>query len=444
MEDLLQIVDSIVSAAKPGEEVEAVVMDSSETEVRVYEGEVESHTSAVSQGLGIRVIKDQCQGFAYTGTLDPKMTEQTLLEARANADFGTPDEYLALAEPDGVEYAELDLFADFNSNSDEKIAMASKLEAEVKAGHKSIFGVETAEYGDVSATAAVASTTGIRRYSRESFCHLAAYALAREGEDTQSGFGYSVGRKIQDLDLDKAAKDAVDRSTRLLGAVKPKSMRTDIILDPWVTAQFLSIIGGTLSGEAVLKGRSLFADRIGESVAADCVELTDNPTNPKSPSATEIDGEGLATRPNELIKDGILQQFLHNSYTARRMGTISTGSAVRGYSSTPGVGCQALALKPGSKSQEELLKEVSEGVLIQGVSGLHSGVNPVSGDFSTGAEGLMVKGGELAEPVREFTVASTLQKMLLEIQAVGSDLEWLPMGSAGMSLWIKNATISGD
>jgi PmbA protein len=140
-----------------------------------------------------------------------------------------------------------------------------------------------------------------------------------------------------------------------------------------------------------------------------------------------------------------VRSFLHNSYTARRASTRSTGSAVRGgYASTPGVGAQALSLTPGSVSQAELISRVDRGLLVQDVSGLHSGVNPVSGDFSTGAEGLMIRGGALAEPVREFTIASTLQKMLHDAVAVGNDQEWLPMNAAGVTLVVDDVTMSGE
>jgi len=139
----------------------------------------------------------------------------------------------------------------------------------------------------------------------------------------------------------------------------------------------------------------------------------------------------------------VLRRFLHNAGTARRAGTASTGSAVRGYTSTPAVGCLALAPTPGSLSSEELRRAVGEGLLVQSVSGLHSGVNPVSGDFSVGAEGVMIRGGELAEPVREVTIASTLQRMLLDVQALGDDLEWTPGGAAGVSVAIADVALSG-
>jgi PmbA protein len=193
----------------------------------------------------------------------------------------------------------------------------------------------------------------------------------------------------------------------------------------------------------VQKGRSLFAERSGDLVASPLITLVDDPTDPDAFTATESDGEGLAARRNPLITAGVLNGFLHNAYTARKAGARSTGSAVRGYSSTPGVGCQALALTPGTATQAELIADIDNGLLVQGVSGLHSGVNPVSGDFSTGAEGLRIRDGVLAEPLREFTIASTLQRMLLDVVAVGSDLEWLPMNAAGVSLVVADVTMSG-
>jgi PmbA protein len=230
----------------------------------------------------------------------------------------------------------------------------------------------------------------------------------------------------------------------MLGATQPPTGRLTVVLDPWVTAQFLGLLGHTLDGDAVLKGRSLFADRMGESVASSIVSLVDDPTDVRAFTATDADGEGLAARRNVLIENGVLRTFVHNAYTARRAGTVSTGNAVRGFKSTPAVGCMAVSLVPGDTDPAALIAGITDGVLVQEVSGLHSGVNPVSGDFSTGAEGLRIRNGEVAEPVREFTIASTLQKMLRDVQAVGNDLQFLPMNAAGVSLVVADLTISGS
>ncbi len=445
IERLLEIGDRVVAMALPGEQLEVIAVHGRETEVRVYEGEIESFTASDSHGIGIRVIRDGRQGLAHAGTLDPDVIAETLAEARDNARFGTYDEYLVLAEPDGVAFADLELYdpATEAFDTERKIALARDLEAAVMAGDPRIIGVESSDYLDSVTAGAVVSTTGVRHAGMESGAYVSVYSLAAEGDETQTGFGYSVCRDPEEIDIERAAAEAVDRATRLLGAVKPPSGRHTIVFDPYVTAQFLGIIGATLSGEALLKGRSLFADRVGELVASPLLTLIDDPTDPEAFTATESDGEGLAARRNVLIEAGRLDHFLHNSYTGRRLNTVSTGSAVRGYSSSPGVGALALSLAPGSRTQAEMLRTVGEGVLIQGVSGLHSGVNPISGDFSTGAEGIMIRGGALAEPIREVTIASTLQRMLLDVQEVGGDLERLPMHASGVSLIVADLMLSG-
>ena len=443
--ELLKIAEAVVGKAAAGEQVEVVTVHGKETEIRVYQGEIESFTAAESQGVGIRVVQDGRQGMAYAGSLDSDVLNETLEEARDNASFGTPDEFQAIAEPDGVESVSLDLLDPSLANfaNEEKIAMAIDLERSILQADTRIIGVESTDYVDSINTSAIVTSTGIRRANQEGGCYVAASSLASDGVDTQTGFGYSVGRSPANLDIGKASADATERATRLLGAKKTESGRMTVILDPYVTAQFLGIIGSTLSGEALLKGRSLFADRDGDQVAPNFLTLIDDPTDIDAFTATEADGEGLASRKNTLIDQGSLCGFLHNTYTARALGTASTGSAVRSYNSSPGAGPLALKLIPGECSQSELIEQVGEGILIQGVAGLHSGVNPVSGDFSAGAEGLMIRQGDLAEPVREVTVASTLQRMLLDIQNIGNDLERLPMKSSGVSIVVDDIMVSG-
>ena len=443
--ELLAIADRVVAQARPGEQVEAFVARGGDTEVRVYQGEVEHFVSAQSEGIGIRIIRDGRTGFAYAGTLQEAAIVEVLAEARDNVAFGTVDEWAGLADPDGVEPTEQQLWNDELAEYDTagKIELAKRLEQLTLAVDGRV-RIDDSNYADAFGEAAVASTTGIRQWGRENGCYVSISTLADDGDETQTGFGFSVGRTPTVLDLERAAKEAADRATRLLGSVKPTSQRLTVVLDPLVTAQFLGIISSTLNGEAVVKGRSLFRDRLDDDVAPPFVHLVDDPTNPLAYTATDVDGEGLAARRNTLIEGGVLRQFTHNSYSARRAGTVSTGNAVRGgFAGTPGVGALALSLVPGTRSQEELVADVDAGVLIQSVKGIHSGVNPISGDFSTGAAGLMIRNGQVAEPVREFTIASTLQRMLLDIVEIGGDIDWLPMRAAGVSLLIRDVTMSG-
>jgi PmbA protein len=240
-----------------------------------------------------------------------------------------------------------------------------------------------------------------------------------------------------------AARDASERATRLLGATQPASRRLPVVLDPLVTRSLLGVIGAALSGESILKGRSVFVGREDEQIAAPCVTIHDDPTDPDAFGASPYDAEGVASRANGLIVAGVLLGFLHNAYTGRRSGQGTNGAAVRGFASTPGCGARALTLMPGTRSPGEVMTAAGDALYVQSVSGLHSGTNPVSGDFSVGAEGLMLRNGGFAEPVREVTIASTLPRMLLDIAEVGSDVTWLPGGAAGATLLIAEMSMSG-
>lgn len=443
--DLQAIADRVVARASNGEQIEAYVGRGGETAIRVYEGTVEHFVSARSEGVGIRVIKDGRTGFAYAGTLDATAVAEVLTEARDNVQFGTADEFAGLAEPDGVAPVPQKFWDDELEHflTTDKISLTKELE-QFTLGMDPRIRVEESNYDDGWSETAVATTTGIRESGRGNSCYVSVATLADDGDETQTGYGFSVGDSPKEFDLKKAAREAADRATRLLGATKPPSKRVTVVLDPYVTAQFLGVISSTLNGESVSKGRSFFADRLGDQVADARITLIDDPTNPLAYTATDIDGEGLAARRNVLIENGVLKKFVHSSYSARRMKTVSTGNAVRGgFAGSPGVGCIAMQLTPGTKSQNELIAEVEDGVWVQMVQGLHSGVNPISGDFSTGASGLLISNGQVGAPVREFTIASTLQRMLLDVVALGNDVDWLPSRAAGLTMVIRDVTMSG-
>lgn len=432
--------------AGAGEQVEAYVSRETDTEVKVYEGVVESLSSATSAGLGVRVVVGGRQGFAYVGSLDFQAAEEALAEARSNAEFATPEAWVGLPPPDGRRPASLDLWRGELATypTAKKVEAALQLERQVRAGDSRIRQVESAAWGDVSAEMALASSLGMSAERHSTACFLSARAVAGDGAGSQVGTGYTVGRAPSELVADKAAADAVERAVRLLGAKKALSARLPVVFEPRVTSHLLRLLASALSGERVLKRTSLFADRLGEAVAAPALTLFDDPTNPEAWRASAFDDEGLACRRNTLIERGALRAFLYDTASARRAGTSSTASAVRaGYKSAPGPGARAVSVLPGELAPEEVLREVGEGLLVQSLSGVHSGVNIVSGDFSVGAEGLMVRDGDLAEPVREVTIASSIQRMLHDVLAVGNDIEWLPSSAAGLTLAVSDMSMSG-
>ena len=452
-DELLDLAQSVVARAQPGEGMEVYVTRGTDTEVRAYEGEVESLTSADSSGVGIRLLVDGPDGagsqvgFAWAGSLEPDVIAATLADARDNARFATPDPDVVLAAPDGVEAVELDLWDDGVASTpmEKKVALAIELERATRAADPRVRQVSSADYSDSRVEVALASTTGISSFRRRTNAFLSVDAIAGEGADTQTGGGFSIGRGPGELVPDEAMDDAVLRATRMLGAQKVRSAHCTVVFDPRVVSTLLAVMASALSGEAVVKGRSFFAGRIGETIAMGGVTLVDDPTDARAYGAASHDGEGLACRRNVLIAEGVLRMFVFDTVSARRAGTASTGSAVRGgFAGTPGAGCRALVLSPGTKGHDEILAAVGDGLYVQSISGIHSGVNTVSGDFSVGAEGLMIEGGALAQPVREVTVASTLQRMLQSVVEIGGDLHWLPGTATGQTLAIADMALSGD
>ncbi|MCL5948769.1 MAG: TldD/PmbA family protein [Actinobacteria bacterium] len=496
--DLLDIAKRVAGMAQRGEQVEAYVSRNVSTEVRAYNGELEHLVSASADGVGIRVIAGERQGFAYTGYLSDDSIAVTLAQARENAVFATADPSVSMAEPDGVVAVEMDLLdSDLDSVSTEaKVDLALELERSARHCHRQIRQVDSADYADVVSQEAVANSEGIAAYSEHSYCEVSVSVIAGEGSQSQSGSGFSVARGFDGLDVEKAVGDAVHRAVRLLGAGKPATAGYTVVFDPRVTATLLSIVSTALSGEAVTKSRSFLAGRVGEQVMVAGAFVVDDPTDVRALSADSYDAEGLASRRIVLVEDGMLLGYVYDSTSGARAGHASTGSAVRsGFASTPVAACRAVVLSAGGGSgiggdghggvasggvargdhfgavtsarnsgtvvgnmgdgklgqngtsdygAGEIISAVGDGVYVQSVTGVHSGVNPVSGDFSVGVEGLMIRGGELAEPIREATVASTLQRMLLSIVAIGSDVEWLPANAAGQTIAISGMMLSGN
>ncbi len=444
-DELLSIARKVVEQAGTGEEIEVACSRSRSTSIKAYEGEVESLTTAENLAIGVRVLMEGREGFASAGSINPDVVEAALNDARDNARFAEVDPDAGIARPDGVEPVEIDLWRDGvdGTSIDDKIAMAIDVERRVRGYDPRITGVRTVRYGDSVGAFALASTSGIEATTVGTSASISAQALAADGDRTQIAHAYDGGREPADLDLDYVVERTATRVLDLLGAKKPKTARLSLVLDPHGAATVIGLIAGTLSGLRVIKGRSPFADRRGETIAAPILSFGDDATDPDSLGADSHDGEGLACRPIPLVSDGVLQGFFHDSYTGRRSGDGSTGSAVRGTRGLPSPGLHALHVAPGEGSLDDLIAGTDTGLLVYTLDGLHSGVNAISGDFSVGASGRMIRNGKLAEPVSECTIASTLQRLLLDISRIGGEVEHLPSGTSTPPLVIDNVTLSG-
>lgn len=446
LEELESLVRRVAEQALPGEQVEAYAVHRSDVDVEVFDRSVESLSAAEVAGIGVRVVHDSRQGFAYAGFVDETTAAEVLADARDNASFGTPDDALGLPGPADVGVpVGLDLAsAGFGSlDTAAKVDMALELEAATLAADPRVRTVESSAYGDADVHVAIANSLGVRASQHRTIASVSAVAIAEDAGGPQTGFGFDLARDPAALDLGPVAAEAAARATRMLGATQPESQRVPVLLDCFVAQSLLGVIGGTLNGEAALKGRSIFGDRVGDAIAAAPVTLIDDPTDAAAFGASCFDAEGVATRRNELVSAGSLNGFAHNCWTAARLGTATTGSAARAsYKSTPGVGMSNFGLVPGTDATAELMRRAEGGIFVQTLHGLHSGVNPVSGDFSVGVDGLWIRDGALAEPIREATIASTLQRMLLDVVAVGAEVRRLTSGPA-VPVLLDEMTLAG-
>lgn len=449
-EELLELAGSALDGARPGEAVEAYAAHSIRTSVQVYEGEVETLSSAETRGVGVRVILDGRLGFASTADVSPDGLAFALAEARSNAAFGSPDEgntlpAPAVAEPlGGIDVPGLDAVP-----AARKVELALELERLTLAADPRVSGVASATYGDDRSAVAVASTTGMSAAYSSSDVYAHVATLARDGEETQTGFGLTQGRSVDELDLSAAAAEGAERASRLLGGRKAATAQVPVVFDPLVTAQFLGVLSAAFSAEAVQKGRSLLADSMGERVAGAGLSIVDDGRLLEGPAAGPVDDEGVPTGRTVLVADGVLVAFLHNTKTAARQGdgARSTGNAARGgYRTPPGVAPSNLYFTGHTRPVEQVMAEAGTGLYVQDAKGVHSGVNPVSGEFSIGATGLWIRDGELAEPVREVTVSSTLLDMLRSLAVLGNDRRFFPFGGAmaGATMLVTGMTVAGS
>jgi PmbA protein len=447
MPDLGDLCARAIQEARDGEEIEAFAEGSRHVQVRVRGGEVESLTSAETRGLGIRALVGGRVGYAYGADPAPDEIAALVASARESASFSEPDEANALpvlTPPEPLE----GMFREALERipAERKVSLAKEVERAATGEHPDVSKVESATFADSVSRTAIASTRGGPLEFARTDCWVSVSALAERDGETQSGFDFALARELDELHWEAAARSAATRAARLLGGEKPRSGRLPVVLDPGAGTAFLSVLAGALSGEAVLKGRSPLAQMVGETIASEAVTLVDDGRLVEGSAAAPFDDEGVHTSRTPLVEDGVLRGFLHNTYTATRLGAGSTGNAGRqGYRSVPGVSPTNLYFQRGSATPDELLRAAGRGVYVQDVTGLHSGASSVTGDFSVGAAGLAIEDGVLGRPLREMTVASTLLDVLRGITQLGSDLRFFPFGGSlgAPTILVGEMTVAG-
>jgi PmbA protein len=447
--ELLDLARSVCDRATGGEQVEAFLTHERTFEARAFDGAIDSLSSAEPRGAGVRVINGGRVGFSYTTDLSDGGLATVLERARTNARYASEDEAVVLADAWTDDPAEVGGLVDPGQAAvpaADKVAFTIALERATHGADPRIRTVEDAVYSDSEATLAIATSTGVAGTYSRTDAWAYSVAIAEDGGDTQVGFDFGLAHGLGGLDPRAIGLRSADKALSVLGAAKIPSARMPVVFDPYTSGQFLGVISSALTGEAVQKGRSLFAGKVGENVAGH-VTLVDDGRIDGAPASSPWDDEGTPTQRTEVIRAGTLTSYLYDLVSARRDGTVSTGNASRsGFKSGPGPSPSNMAFDSTGQSRAEVLREAGRAFLVQDFHGVHSGANAISGDFSVGATGRLVENGELTSPVKEVTIAAPMLEILAGIVAVADDRRWLPFGGSfgGATTLISEMTVAGS
>jgi PmbA protein len=430
-------------------DAEAYASEAENREVRVHGGEVESLTAATQRGLGLRVWIGRRVGYGFGTDLSPEglaaLAERAVEAARA----ADEDEFVGPPRADG-EIPPLAGLVDASRAEwpTQRVAeLALAVERTALDSDPRIAGVEQAVYSDSGERVAIASSAAAGGEYEATSCYAYLQALAEGDDGRETGLGFGLARGPARLDPAAIGREGAERATAMIGSSKPASRSCPVVLDPTVAASFVGLLGKAAGADAVQRGRSPLGELLGEEVAAEAFVLHDDGLDSEGFAAAPVDAEGTPRRRTALIEGGRLTTFLHDSYTARRGDASSTGNAGRsGYRVPPAISPSNLVVAPGGASLERLLCDAGDGVYVDEVAGLHSGVNPVTGVFSVGASGRAIRGGETAEPLREFTIAGDLVSMLRAVRSVGSQPRWVPFGGSVSTpaLLVAEMAVSGS
>lgn len=400
-----------------------------------------------STGVGLRVLVGGRLGYAYSSDSGPGALATLAAEAVAGAAVNSPDPWMELPDPPAEPASELPGIArDLDVGLSAKVDLTRRAQQSARAYHRDVATVLAAEYGDERREIAIASTSGMAgAYTATSSYLRVEIAAARDGE-ARAAQAFGIARGPGGLDPEAVGREAATRAIAQLGAAPARTSRPALVLAPMAACQLLAQLARLVNGEAVLKGRSSLADRLGDTVAAAGVTVVDDPLMVEGPGARPFDAEGSTSRRTTVIEAGRLRGFLHNHYTGRRLGTGTTASARRSsYRASPEVGAANLVLLPGHETLDALLAAAGTGFYVTELHGMGN-ASPVTARFSAGMAGHHLRGGELGAAVREAVVSGNLLELFAGLRAAGSDLRFLPGSQAvgAPSLLLEGPVVSGD
>jgi len=417
--------------------------------VRVFNGQISEYKDTTSEGAGFRGTFNGKMGYAYTENLDPSLIPAMLENAAGNAGI-IEDEEVEKLYPGDDKYPEVNSYSPTLNTIDasQKIKWAIDMEECVK---KLDSRVTMADYCTVTTgetEVAIANSYGLNLSQKSNIAM--AYVIARVEENgiTKSGMEWWAGRDFSEFDYKELAKKAVDTAKSYLNAASILSGQYPVLLNNEAARDLFTTFLQIFVAENGQKGFSMLTKgRLGEVIAAPHVTLRDDGVTDLSLGSIAFDAEGVSSQNKAIIENGVLKTLLYNTKSAAKDGVKSTGNAAKAsFGGAINTSATNFYLVPGEKSYDELVAGISKGVVITDLAGLHSGANPITGDFSLSAEGYYVENGQIAKPVEQITMAGNFYDLLKNIEIIGSDLRFRSLGASGIgmpSVLVNGLSIAG-
>src|SRR5271165_7076082 len=441
--DLPEIAADVVRRAMRGgaTAAEAVATDGSEFSTVVRLGEVETLKESGSRAIGVRVFFGQRAASTYSSDLTPDGIRQLVDAALSLAKVTSEDPFAGI--PDAAQLGklegDLDLYYDdvYSLSTADRIDYARRAEKAALQANPRIVNSEGGTFDAAIGYKVLANSHGFIGDYWRSYCSVSAVPIAQmEGSAMQRDYWYSVAMTLKKLQSpEEIGKIAAQRTLRRLGARKVKTAKVPIVFEHTIAGALVGHIFEAVNGDSIYRGASFLTGKLNDKIAGDNINVVDDGTMRGGFGTSPFDSEGVPSRKTVVVENGILKSYLLNTYTAKKLNLQTTGNASRGLAGTPGIGPGNFFLQPGTKTLQEIIADVKEGLLVTEFLGF--------GDFSRGASGLWIQNGELTFPVEEITVAGNLKDMLFNISEIGNDLEF--RGSiASPTLRIDGMTVAGE
>ena len=424
---------------------EVFYKESSDFSASAKDGEINTYEVSDTCSLGLRGVWNDRMGYASTEAFDDEAVEQLINGVKESAELVESDEqdeifpgeesYPTLAE----EETDIDAIT-----PEQKLDAALLLEKTVKEADPRIVNVPAATIMNTVATTRLKNTYGLDLSSTERMIAAVAGAIAHEGESTTVGYQVKAASRFADLNTQQVAQDAADWALSALNGSAVEAGEYRIIMHREAMCDLLRTFCGVFSAESAQRKMSLLGGKEGTKIASDVVTLMDDPLLPGGFGSRTFDAEGSASRTKTVIENGVLQTLLHSRKTARKQGVETTGNASRpSVSSAVHVAPTNFFFKPGEKDLDALTEQMGDGLVITELAGLHSGANPISGDFSLLSKGYRVENGKRTHPVEQITVAGNFYQLLQNIREVGSDLLFPASSIGSPSIDIGTLNVAG-